>query len=55
MKLDAQAGRSYEMQVSGDLAAWSFLTNIVATESVTTLKDQPATNLSSRFYRVVVP
>ena len=55
LELTGQAGRSYDIQVSGDLAAWTVLTNIVTTESVTRLVDPMAASPSARFYRAVVP
>ena len=55
LKLTGQPGRSYDVQVSTNLAAWAFLTNITQTESVTAFVDTTAANLSARFYRVVIP
>ena len=55
LELTGQPGRSYDIQVSTDLAAWTYLMNIVPTESVATFVDNTATNQSARFYRVVIP
>ncbi len=55
LKLAGQPGRSYDVQVSTNLAAWAFLTNITQTESITAFVDTTAANLSARFYRVVIP
>lgn len=55
LELTGQPGRSYDIQVSTDLAAWMYLTNIVPTGSVTAFVDTTATNLSARFYRAVIP
>ena len=55
LKLSGQPGRSYDIQVSTNLAAWAYLTNIVPTESVTAFVDPTAANLNTRFYRVVIP
>jgi hypothetical protein len=55
LKLTGQPGRSYDIQVSADLAAWAYLTNIVPTGSVTAFVDTTAPNLPARFYRAVIP
>ena len=55
LKLTGQAGRSYEIQVSSDLINWQSLTNVVASDSISTYVDLTAANQSVRFYRVVVP
>lgn len=55
LELTGQPGRSYDIQVSTDLAAWTYLTNIVPTGSVTAFVDTTATNLTARFYRAVIP
>lgn len=55
MKLSAQAGRSYEIQASGNLTGWATLTSLSATNDVTTFRDATAARLSQRFYRAVVP
>ena len=54
LTLTAQPGRSYDIQVSTDLAAWTKLTNIVPAAGVTTFVD-PTVRLSARFYRVLIP
>jgi formylglycine-generating enzyme required for sulfatase activity/PKD repeat protein len=55
LMLTGQPGRSYDIQVSTDLAAWAFLTNIVPTGSVTPFVDTTAPKLGARFYRAVIP
>jgi PKD repeat protein/pimeloyl-ACP methyl ester carboxylesterase len=55
LMLTGQPGRSYDIQVSTDLAAWAYLTNIVPTGSVTPFVDTTAPKLGARFYRAVIP
>jgi DNA-binding beta-propeller fold protein YncE len=52
--LNGHAGRSYTIQVSPDLVAWSVLTNLVSTNSSTQIQDM-APAAGRRFYRAVTP
>lgn len=52
--LNGQASRSYRIQVSSDLSAWSVLTNLVSTNTSTRIQDL-APAAGQRFYRAVTP
>jgi PKD repeat protein len=55
LQLSAQAGRSYDIEASANLASWFTLTNLVTTNATTIFHDPAATNFTQRFYRAVIP
>ena len=55
MTLTVETGRSYRVQASVDLLAWTDLSNFVSTNTVTPFSDTAATNFPQRFYRVATP
>ena len=55
MTLTVETGRSYRVQASVDLLAWTDLSNFVSTNIITQFSDTAATNFPQRFYRVATP
>jgi PKD repeat protein len=55
LDLSAQAGRSYELESSTNLLDWTSLTTIVATNTITTVRDAESPAFKQRFYRVRLP
>ena len=50
-----EAGRSYSIQASTNLANWSVVTNFVSATGTNQFTDPAAPNLNRRFYRAVTP
>jgi len=55
MTLTVETGRSYRVQASVDLLAWTDLSKFVSTNDITQFGDTAATNFPQRFYRVATP
>jgi hypothetical protein len=55
LSLIGQSGRVYQIQASPDLTNWSYLFAITNTAPTTNFRDANATNLSTRFYRAILP
>jgi hypothetical protein len=55
LTLTGTPGLTYTVQASADLANWTPLGTVVATNALTGFTDAGGTNLGHRFYRAVMP
>ena len=55
LALYGQTGRSYEIQASSDLRAWTTIVGLTLTNTAMVFRDTTAMYLSQRFYRVAIP
>jgi hypothetical protein len=53
--ISGQTGVSYRLQASTNLTVWSDVTNLIGAGVLAQIRDEGATNLTRRFYRVVSP
>jgi hypothetical protein len=51
LTLTGSAGRTYAIEVSGNLQSWNQLTNVTTTSGPVTVTDAAAVTVSNRFYR----